>query len=55
MPNSRVLEWFELPTADLARAIGFYNAVLSINLQGVDLVPAGSPFSPAKRAIRPAA
>jgi predicted enzyme related to lactoylglutathione lyase len=39
MPNSKVLEWFELPTADLARAIGFYNTVLSINMQGIDFGP----------------
>ncbi len=31
-----VISWFEIPTADFERAIQFYNAILGVNLVGVE-------------------
>lgn len=33
---ANALSWFEIPTADFERAIRFYNAILGINLVGVN-------------------
>ncbi len=36
-PNAA--EWFEIPTADLPKAIDFYNAVFSLQLEAADFGP----------------
>lgn len=33
---ANAVSWFEIPTADFERAIGFYNAILGINLAGAE-------------------
>jgi len=32
------IHWFEIPTTDLNRAVRFYNQVLSINMQTMDMM-----------------
>jgi len=46
MNTSHAVAWFEIPVADMARAIRFYNEVLGVSLEA-------KPFGPAEIAIFP--
>lgn len=45
---SNAINWFELPSTNLARAIGFYNEVLNTELQKVEMGDIEMAFFPTK-------
>ena len=49
---SNALNWFEIPAADMARAMKFYSAILDANLQAFEMFPgfqmAMLPYEPGK-------
>ena len=36
MPNKKIITWFDIPAADIQRAVKFYNKVLGVSLEVVE-------------------